>query len=163
VVADAVQSAITEPHRKNMIPAGQPRAEVSVATPQRMAIIMELGNKRQRVFGMGDTFLDSLDASHVHPIDPRKVDHPKPDQERLEAEKRDVGGDAARMIEAGQVGWRLDADSHPYITRPEEPLAQARQRKPPRSWASRKMAWLSIPCTVTWWRVSGESRRGPRG
>ena len=122
MVADAVQSAITEPHRKNMIPAGQPRAEVSVATPQRMAIIMELGNKRQRGFGMGDTFLDSLDASHVHPIDPRKVDHPKPDQERLEAEKRDVGGDAAQMIEAGQVGWRLDADSHPYITRPEEPL-----------------------------------------
>jgi hypothetical protein len=38
---------------------GPPTAEVTFATPQRFAVVSELGSKRQRLYGVGDTLADS--------------------------------------------------------------------------------------------------------
>jgi hypothetical protein len=55
---------LQRPHPEDMTPAGQPRAEVTFATPQHFAVITEVGSKHQRLYGVGDTFVDPLDAGH---------------------------------------------------------------------------------------------------
>jgi hypothetical protein len=39
-------------------PSGPPTAEVTFATPQRFAVVTEVGSKRQRLYGAGDTIVD---------------------------------------------------------------------------------------------------------
>jgi hypothetical protein len=46
------------PRSEDLTPVGQPRVEVSFATPQRFAIITELASRVQRLFQVGDALLD---------------------------------------------------------------------------------------------------------